>query len=140
VKHSGEERCGICNCRVHRSGEYARDTLKGRSHATMHHFVAERFFGRSKNRPGSRHSAIFPTCPWDSEGKVAVYCYECHEELLHNPVLLPEDMLVFRQLVESRGLDEDQKEEHRDKIAGRIKLLHKVIASGLRQLAAASAM
>src|ERR1700733_6624220 len=100
----------------------------------MHHFVAERFFGRSKNRRGSIRAKIFPCCPWGLEGKTAVYCYECHEELLHNPVLLPKDMELFRELVQSRGLDEREKPEHREKIAGRIQLLHDVIASGLRQL------
>jgi hypothetical protein len=129
------ERCSICDCKLHRAGEYARDTTKGRSHATMHHFVPERFFGRSKNRPGTLRSAIFSSCPWGHERKTLVYCYECHEELIHNPVLLPEDISLFRELVRSRGLTEDDKPEHRIKIAGRIKLFHEVIASGLRQLA-----
>ena len=64
-----------------------------------------------------------------------MYCYECHEELIHNPVLLPEDIDLFRELVRSRELIEDDKPEHRTKIAGRITLFHEVIASGLRQLA-----
>lgn len=134
-----EERCGVCNCRLNRSGEYAKETLKGRSHATMHHFVAERFFGRSKNRPGSRRDGIFAHCPWGIEGKSEAYCYECHELLLHNPLLLPEDLAIFRNLVRARGLDEDDKPADRQKIAGRIALLHEVIAAGLRQLAATEA-
>jgi hypothetical protein len=63
-----------------------------------------------------------------------VYCYECHEELLHNPVLLPEDIRAFSVLVRVRNLDEQSKPEHRDKIAGRVALLHEVIASGLETL------
>lgn len=102
----------------------------------MHHFVAERFFGRSKNRHGSRRDGIFVRCPWDIEGRSAAYCYECHELLLHNPVLLPEDLTAFQRLVRSRGLDEDEKPGDRQKIAGRIILFHEVIAAGLRQLSA----
>ena len=92
---------------------------------------AERFFGRSSNRRGTKREGMFATCPWGQEGKGAVYCYECHEELLHNPVLLPEDIRAFSALVRIRKLDEEQKPEHREKIAGRVSLLHEVIASGL---------
>jgi hypothetical protein len=101
----------------------------------MHHFVAERFFGRSRNRPGTIRSAIFSSCPWGCERKKLAYCYECHEELIHNPVLLPEDITLFQNLVQARGLTEEDKPESREKIAGRIKLFHEVIACGLRQLA-----
>lgn len=77
------ERCAICGCDLHRDGEYAKPTIKGRSHATRHHFVAERFFGRSANRRGTQRSPIFKKCPWGVEKQSAVFCYECHEELIH---------------------------------------------------------
>lgn len=109
--------------------------MKGRSHATAHHYVAERFFGRSKNRKDTRER-IFECCPWAIEGESAVYCYECHEELLHNPVLLPEDMKMFAELVRRAGLDEDVKPHNRIKIAGRIRLLHDVISAGIKSLSA----
>ena len=128
------ETCAICGCLLNRSGKYADSTIEGRSHASKHHFVAERFFGRSGNRRGTKRERIFATCPWGHEGKGAVYCYECHEELLHNPVLLPEDIRAFSVLVRIRNLDEQSKPEHRDKIAGRVALLHEVIASGLETL------
>ena len=35
--------CAICGCRLHRGGEYATPTTEGRSQATKHHYVAERF-------------------------------------------------------------------------------------------------
>ncbi len=36
------EHCAICNCQLHREqNTYARPTVKGRSHATKHHYVAE---------------------------------------------------------------------------------------------------
>ena len=63
---------------------------------------------------------------------MAVYCYECHEELLHNPILLPEDVKNFSELVRKRGYDEVEKPEHRAQIAGRIKLLHEIIEAGLK--------
>jgi hypothetical protein len=66
--------------------------VKGRAHATKHHYVAERFFGRSKNRRGAQREPVFKSCPWDAEGKFAIFCFECHEELIHNPIVLPEDM------------------------------------------------
>ena len=87
---------------THRDGEYAKPSLKGRSHATEHHYVPERFFGRSKNRPGTKREAIFEECPWGLEGKTEVFCYECHEELIHNPVFLPEDIRNLAELVRLR--------------------------------------
>ena len=128
---SKSETCAICGCLLNRSGKYAESTIEGRSHASKHHFVAERFFGRSANRRGTKREGIFGTCPWGQEGKGAAYCYECHEELLHNPVLLPEDIRSLSALVRIRKLDEEQKPEHREKIAGRVRPLHEVIASGL---------
>ena len=128
------QRCAVCGCQLHREGDYARPTVKGRGHATEHHFVAERFFGRSGNRPGTTREAIFKECPWGVEGQKDVYCYECHEELLHNPVLLPEDIARFADLVRIRGLNEENKTESRGKLAGRIVLLHEVISVGLRAL------
>lgn len=126
-----KETCQICGCLLHRAGWYAEDSVRGRSHATRHHYVAERFFGRSANRPGTRRGAIFVTCPWDHEDQKGVFCYECHEELLHNPVLLPGDIAKFARLVKLRGLSETRKRVGRSRIAGRIILLHEVIARGL---------
>lgn len=128
------ERCRICNCQLHRSGDYAKPTVAGRSHATAHHYVAERFFGRSANRPSERREPIFPECPWGAEGATAVYCYECHEELLHNPVLTAEDIARFSRLVAARGLVEDLKPEHRQQIAGRIRLLNEALSLGIQAL------
>src|SRR6266481_4037997 len=114
------EHCAICGCELHRARDtYARPTVAGRSHATEHHFVAERFFGRSTNRRGTKTEGIFTSCPWGHEGESAVFCYECHEELLHNPVLLPEDIARFSDLVLARGLSEASKPEDQSKIAGR---------------------
>ena len=126
--------CRICGCRIHRDGDYARPTVKGRCHATRHHFVPERFFGRSTNRRGTQREPIFSQCPWDKEGSTAEFCYECHEELLHNPVLLPADIELFARLVDKRGFSEDQKPEKREKIAGRIKLFHEIVAKGLQAI------
>ena len=104
------------------------------SHATRHHYVAERFFGRSTNRRGEQRERIFETCPWSAEGKSAVYCYECHEELLHNPVFTEANIGRFKDLILQRALDENAKPETREKLAGRIQLLHEVIAAGLSAL------
>ena len=128
------EKCAICGCSLHRDGEYAKPTVKGRSHATKHHYVPERFFGRSRNRQGTQREGIFATCPWSAEGKTVVFCYECHEELVHNPVFLPTDIDSFARLVSERGLSEEIKNESRKKIAGRIKLLHEVIHRGIQEL------
>lgn len=64
-----------------------------------------------------------------------MFCYECHEELLHNPVLLPEDIKRFAELVRYRQLAEEDKPTHRKKIAGRVELFHEIIARGLAALA-----
>lgn len=126
------ERCAICGCQLHRTKDtYARPNVEGRSHATSHHYVAERFFGRSTNRRGTKTEGIFSACPWGHEGEFVVFCYECHEELVHNPVLLPEDIAKLAELVKSKGLSEDLKTESREPIAGRIALLHDIIARGL---------
>jgi len=73
-------------------------------------------------------------CPWERERDYGVFCYECHEELLHNPVLLRDDIARFAELVDARGLTEREKTEDRSKIAGRVQLLHEVIAAGLAAL------
>ena len=132
-----DERCAICQCRLHRTrGTYALHNTEGRSHASAHHFVAERFFGRSSNRKGTKTEGIFPSCPWGVEGQSEIFCYECHEELLHNPVLLPKDIKAFAELARSRGLSEDDKTENRSLHAGRVKLLQEVIAAGIAALEA----
>ena len=129
------EKCAICGCNLHRAkNTYALPTPQGRSHASRHHFVAERFFGRSKNRSVTQRSRVFKKCPWNVEGKTAIFCYDCHEELLHNPVFLQEDIDRLAALVQKRGLNENQKTTSKDKIAGRIKLLHKIIQLGLEKL------
>ncbi len=131
------ENCAICGCHLHRTRDtYARPTIAGRSHATKHHYVAERFFGRSTNRRGTKTEGIFNSCPWGHEGEAVLFCYECHEELIHNPVLLPEDIANFAKLVRAHGLAEEAKSESRQPIAGRIELMHTVIAAGLAALLA----
>jgi hypothetical protein len=130
-----KEFCAICGCELHRVKDtYATPTVQGRSHASSHHFIAERFFGRSNNRRGTQRAGIFETCPWGYEGKQAVFCYECHEELLHNPVFLPEDVGRLSRLVTARGLSEAVKTESRSLLAGRIELLHEAISRGLQEL------
>jgi hypothetical protein len=132
-----EERCAICQCRLHRRpGTYALHNTEGRNHATAHHFVAERFFGRSSNRRGTKTEGIFSSCPWGIEGQFEIFCYECHEELLHNPVLLPQDIRAFAELARKRGLSEDEKTVDRNRHAGRLKLLHEVIAAGIAAIEA----
>jgi hypothetical protein len=125
------ERCQLCGCQLHRTGGYANPSVLGRSHASKHHYVAERFFGRSKNRRGSQREPVFAKCPWGLEGKLSVYCYDCHELLLHNPVLLPRDIERLREIIVAYGYGERRKERGYRKLAGRIRLLHDVIDAGL---------
>lgn len=63
-----------------------------------------------------------------------MFCYECHEELIHNPVFLANDIEKFAKLVQERGLAEERKTDSRIGIAGRIELMHEVIAAGLNVL------
>ncbi len=129
------EKCSICGCHLHRKSEtYALPTAEGRSHASKHHFVAERFYGRSGNRRGTQRDKIFPRCTWGVEGETTLLCYDCHEELLHNPIFLPEDIESLATLVKRRGLQEDIKTESKDRIAGRIMLLHEIIQRGILEL------
>ena len=67
-----------------------------------------------------------------------MYCYECHEELLHNPVFTAKDMGQFAELVRLRGLAEDAKSRDRSKLAGRVRLFHELIEAGLSALLAES--
>lgn len=135
MKHKEvSEVCAICGCKLHREkGTYAKPTTKGRSHASEHHLVAQRFFARSANRT-DKLEGIFIECPWKSKGETIVTCYECHEELLHNPVFTRNDIELFASLVKKRGLNEGDKETGRTKIAGRIKLLNEAIRKGLDML------
>ena len=127
------EHCAICGCQLHRTkGTYAR--VEGRGHASKHHFVAERFFGRSNNRRRTQRNRIFADCPWGHESKWDLFCYECHELLLHNPVLLPEDIQRFSRLVRQRGLAEESKPLDAAMIGERIKLFREVISRGLAAL------
>ncbi len=77
---------------------------------------------------------MFEECPWGVEGKTTIFCYDCHEELIHNPVFLPKDIERLATLVKERGLDEKSKTDSKEKIAGRIKLLHEIIQRGLEEL------
>ena len=130
----GLTKCAICGCSIHRGGKYAVPTIEGRSHATRHHYVAERLFGRSATRKGEQREPIFKDCPWGLEKQSLEFCYECHEELLHNPVFLPADICRFAELVRLRNLDESEKTASKDKIARRIELLHEVIEEGVKAL------
>jgi len=129
------ETCAICSCQLHREGGYAAPSAHGRSHATKHHHIAERFFGRSTNRKKEVREGIFTVCPWGHEKKSVVLCYDCHEELIHNPVFLLEDIERFAALVKRRGLSEDRKSDDKVKLAGRIRLLREIIDAGLRSVA-----
>jgi hypothetical protein len=119
-------------------GDYAMPTVKGRSHATRHHYVAERFFGRTANRPRELRARLFGVCPWNLEGLSEVFCFECHVELLHNPAFTPADLQQFSALFRARNLDEPEKTSDRSKLAGRVWLLHQVIQAGLKSLGSAS--
>jgi len=123
--------CAICGCKIHRNGEYAKHTIKGRSHATNHHYVARRFLGLSVNKKGERRDRIFLEPPWKLDNETGQFCYECHEELLHNPVLLPKDIRRFAELIRLRKLNENTKTLSRVKLAERIKLLHEVFEKGI---------
>jgi hypothetical protein len=80
---------------------------------------------------GTITERVFTECPWGREKTVGVFCYECHELLLHNLVLLPEDVKRLSALVRKRGLSEDEKSDDYARIAGRITLFHDVIVRGL---------
>lgn len=128
-------KCAICGCGLNRKvGVYGTDTIDGRSHASKHHYVAERFFGRSASHKGKPREPIFKEYPWSLEDKPDEYCYDCHEELLHNPVFLPIDVSNFAKLVKLRKLSETEKTASRKKLAGRIKLLHEVLELGIEKL------
>ncbi len=49
-----------CDCLLHRERHYGAPSAHGRSHPTEHHYVAERFFGRSKNRRNEVREDISP--------------------------------------------------------------------------------
>jgi len=128
------EKCAICGCKLSRGRNYGKPTIEGRSHATKHHYVAARFFGHTTNRKGVQRPPILKKCPWNLERQTEVFCYDCHEELLHNPVLLPEDISRFAELVKFRKLREREKTDNRKRLAGRINLLHEVLESGIKTL------
>ena len=131
--------CVICGCRIHREGEYAQPTIKGRSHATRHHYVAKRFSSRSNSKGEPREPIFNPKNyppQWKKQEQDGMFCYECHEELLHNPVFLDTDISQFAKLVKLKNLNESKKPENKDKIAGRIVLLHEVIEKGIKAILA----
>lgn len=126
-----KDKCNICGCKLERSGEYA--TFEGRAHASRHHHIAQRFL-KTKDKMGNKFQPTFSKCPWEIEKKTVLLCYECHEELIQNPVFLPKDIEKFKQLVKFRKLAENEKPMNRKKLAGRIILLNEVIETGIEQL------
>jgi len=45
--------CAICGAKIYwgnKTKDYGKPTSSGRSHGSLHHYVPERFFGRSANR------------------------------------------------------------------------------------------
>jgi len=135
MKKNNKEYCSICGCELHREkNTYARPNPKGRSHATEHHYVPERFFGRSTNRKGTQRTPIFEKCPWKLEKTTDVFCYDCHEELLHNPVLLPKDIEKLALLVKLKKYSEKGKTNSKNELAGRIKLLQEIIQKGIDKI------
>ena len=133
-----DERCAICNCILEiGKDEYGKHTLKGRRHASGHHYVAKRFFSSKDKKSGKKYKPIFTDSdfPWKIKPKeTGTFCFECHEELLHNPVFLPEDIKRFSKLVNSKHYDEPDKTESREKLAKRIELLHDVFDKGIQAL------
>ena len=130
------EKCQICGCEIHRKGGYAKPTIQGRSHATKHHYVAERFYGRTKNkRKYQKVRPIFGEKDFpEHERQSGTFCYECHEELLHNPILLPADIKKLSTLVHKRKSNEIKKGDSRNKIAERIKLFQEILSLGLDEM------
>jgi hypothetical protein len=128
-------KCAICGCELNRKvGVYGTATIDGRSHASKHHYVAKRFFSRSASHKGKPREPIFKECPWGLEDEPDEYCYDCHEELLHNPIFLPKDIEGFCELVRRNGFSEGVKTDSSEKLAGRIKLLHEVLERGIEGL------
>jgi hypothetical protein len=125
------EYCAICGCVLQRTGNYASGT-DGLDHAGRSHYVAERLFGRSSNGRKTVTGPVFTECPWGLERQFAVMCYECHEVMLHNPVIVPADIARFAELVRLRGLREPVKEADKEKLGKRIQLFQEVIAAGIR--------
>ncbi len=69
-----------------------------------------------------------------AESQTVEFCYECHEELIHNPVILPKDILAFSQLVSANGLSETVKSSSRSLLAQRIILFQQIIHEGIAAL------
>ena len=113
--------------------QYAKLSYEGRAHISKHHYVAERFFGRSKNRSTNKRTNFMEGEFKDHERKIGFFCYECHEVLLHNPVLLPEDIGLLKKIYKIKGLQEDVKTESYEKLKKKIIVLKEVISLGLKK-------
>lgn len=51
--------------------------------------------------------------------------------MLHNPVILPEDIDRLATIIRAKGLNEDTKSDSKDKLAARIMLLQDIIHKGI---------
>jgi len=128
-----EKTCAICGCPLHRTaGTYAKPTADGRSHATDHHCVPKRFLS-DKNTKGEKRGPVLTDRHWAEKGSQTVtLCYDCHEELLHNPILLEEDVKHLRQIMDNKGCTETHKTEGDYKcIANRVRIFHEIIKAGI---------
>ena len=126
-----KEKCEICGCQLtSKQDTYGQDTLAGRAHQTKHHNIAKRFYGQQNGR-----KPIFKKKDRTGNGwNVTRCCFECHEELLHNPILTSKNIKTLSTLVKKTGSGERRKPEDKKRIANRILLFHAVIDTGLEAL------
>ena len=107
-----------------KKGQYAKDSINGRSYPTKHHLIAKRFYNKKRKK-------IFETIDKPS---VVELCYDCHEELLHNPVLSANDIEKFSMLIKQKECNETIKDDSKNKIRERIDLFAEIIAEGIKTL------
>ena len=85
---TSDKHCALCECEL-TTGDYGHNP----SHITGHHRIARRLEGWVANLK-------------TLEGEQLLLCYECHEEVLHNPVLLPGMEQQIAKLFAGKSRDE----------------------------------
>jgi uncharacterized CHY-type Zn-finger protein len=111
------DHCMLCGIEFPKTGVYAEKTESGQHYRAEHHLIPKRF---EKYHISQR--SLAKKLNVGTQDFVPVYlCYECHEELLQNPVFTTEMIKELSHLIKGKSLE--------DKVV----ILSHVIELGIRE-------
>ena len=108
--------CMLCGTKFSTKGIYATKTKNGRHHRGEHHLFPARFEKHFSQRSLAKKLNV------ETQSLDSIYlCYDCHEELLQNPVFTTKMIKELSYLMKGKSLE--------DKVV----TLSRVIELGIRE-------